>query len=184
MRIYSLFVLFIIFVGCASKEVPKEEFKGLPFNPPAWSEPKALLDGNFSAIGVSKSNTNVIKSAIESRSMASEKLSDKIEKRVEKALLRAFDLLLGGGVTAQELESDVLFLSAKVANEAVMEFERDEIWFSPMGDMHQLYSIKRESLERILIDSVKNFAKSNRRYSGFEDEKRAKDMFERLLKEL
>lgn len=178
MRKYSFFLATaLLFVGCATKQ-KNEELKGLPFKPPAWAEEGAIADNNLSAVGISEAKTGVVFNAIDSTSNAREKLKKKVEVRIYPLLYKAL------GSLTNEQGDDAVFLSAKVSSEAVISFYRDEIWFSPMGDMYQLYSIDRDNLAKILGDSFVSFVKSNERYSDIKDSAKIDEAKEQMISEL
>lgn len=172
MRWLVFVVLIALFVGCSSKKVEKEEFKGLPFNPPDWSKAGYILDNNYSSVGISTTAEGVVLGSVDAASQAKEQLRKKIEQRGYLALVRLLSFMVLGEVSVQEIETDAAFLSAKIASESMIYFARDEIWFSPMGDIYQLYSVVREDLERIAAGSFRAFVHTSDRYSGINDDER------------
>lgn len=164
-------LLITLIAGCSSKPVERQEFASLPVNAPSWAKDGAIKDGNFSAVGNSTLASGDMQFAMVD---AMTKAKATLRSRVESAsfeLARKLLANLTSNKTQEELAKDAQFMSALASSQAIKEFVRDEIWYSPMGDQFVLYTIPDQTLKESIASSFWKFIRSDDEYIKDEEEK-------------
>lgn len=143
LRFLALGFLAAALLGCGSKKpTPEEEqiLRGLPVNAPTWIE-TPVLPGKLVSVGGSPQVTGGLRfQQIEAAGRAREGLRKQIERRSARAASIVLTRLSKPEEVAN-VAAETEPIGLMIGAQAVKEFKREAIWWSPSREHYVLFAI-------------------------------------------